>query len=310
VRVLLVSHYAPPHVGGLEAVVDALATGLVGLGHEVTVVSSTAGLRDGLGVPRSRPPRYRMIYVPAWNKFFEVRLAIPYPLFAPSLLTVLRREVTRADVVHVHGFLFQSTLVAQALARRAPNRPVTVLTEHVGHVPYENRLVDRIEAAAIGTLGRWSARSADAVVVFNAAVRDTIARLAPTTSISWIDNAVDTDFFRPASASERADLRSRFGWDDHPRVLFGGRAVGGREEGARRRARRHASRRRGLYLGRGGDHASPARHPPRRATRPAVARANGGRIARRRCVARPVAGRGPSGDDPGGARQRPSRGRD
>jgi D-inositol-3-phosphate glycosyltransferase len=166
-----------------------------------------------------------MIYVPALNRFSEARLGVPYPLFSPSLVPVLRREIARAEVVHVHGFLFQSTLLAQALARRAPNRPAIVLTEHVGHVPYESRIVDRIEAAAIGTLGRWSARASDAIVVYNHRVEELIVRLSPAARLRWIDNGVDTEFFRPASESERARLRKGFGWDDRPRVLFGGRAV-------------------------------------------------------------------------------------
>jgi D-inositol-3-phosphate glycosyltransferase len=224
-RVLSISPYAPPHVGGLETLFDAIASGLAKRGHEVTAISSTAGLRDGLGVARSRPPEYRMIYVPALNKFFEARLGVPYPLFSPTLLRVLRREIARAEVVHVHGFLFHSTLLAQALARRAANRPAVVLTEHVGHVPYESRVLDRIEAAAIATLGKWSTRASDAIVLYNHRVEELIARLAPAARMRWIDNGVDTDFFRPASESERARLREGFGWDDQPRVLFGGRAV-------------------------------------------------------------------------------------
>jgi D-inositol-3-phosphate glycosyltransferase len=224
-RILSVSHYAPPHVGGLETLVDALASGLVRRGHEVTAVSSTAGLRDGLGAARSSPPEYRMIYVPALNKPLEAGLGVPYPVFSPSLLPVLRREIARADVVHVHGFLFQSSLVAQALARRTRHRPAVVLSEHVGHVPYESRVLDRLEAAAIGTLGRWSARASDAIVICNRRVEELIARLAPRTPLRWIDNGVDTEFFRPPSGSERSRLRRELGWDDRPRVLFGGRAV-------------------------------------------------------------------------------------
>jgi D-inositol-3-phosphate glycosyltransferase len=225
VRILCVSHYAPPHIGGLEAQFDALASRLARMGHDVVGVSSTAGLRDGLGVARSKPPEYRMIHVPALNRFFESRLGVPYPLFSPTLVPVLRREIANADVVHVHGYLFQSSVAALALAGRARHRPVTVLTEHVGYVPYENRLLDRLEAAAIETIGRWSARVSDAVVVYNANVRDMVARLAPRARIVWIDTAVDTDFFRPPADGERARLRAELGWDDRPRVLFGGRAV-------------------------------------------------------------------------------------
>jgi D-inositol-3-phosphate glycosyltransferase len=225
VRILSVSHYGPPHVGGLEYLVDVLASRLSHRGHEVTAVTSTAGIRDGLGVPRAQPFDYRMIYVRAWNRFFETRLGVPYPLFSPSLISVLRQEIKHADVVHAHGFLYQSSLAALVLARRAQHRPPVVLTEHVGHVPYPSRVLDGIEAAAIASLGRWSARAADTVVVYNTTVRETISRLAPGTPLAWIDTAVDTEFFHPPSPRERARSRAELGWDERPRVLFAGRAV-------------------------------------------------------------------------------------
>jgi glycosyltransferase involved in cell wall biosynthesis len=211
-------------VGGLETLVDSLAARLAARGHDVTVIASPAGVSDGLG---SGPPpaSYRIAYVPAAYKFLQTRVGVPYPLFGPALIRLLRREIADADVLHVHGFLFQSTLAALALARRRAHRPVTVLTEHVGHVPYANRFLDTAQAAAIGTLGRWSARAADAVAVYNASVYDTIARLAPKARLEWIDTGVDTDFFRPPAGGERPRLRGEFGWDERPRVLFGGRAV-------------------------------------------------------------------------------------
>jgi glycosyltransferase involved in cell wall biosynthesis len=224
VRILSVTPYAPPHIGGLEVLVDSLASCLARRGHDITVVASPAGLDDGSGTGPP-PADYRIVYVPAAYRLLESRLGVPYPLFAPSLIRVLRRELSVADVVHAHGFLFQSTLAALALARRSAPRPVTVLTEHVGHVPYANRALDIAEAAAIRTLGRWSARVADAVVVYNANVRATIAGLARDSRLVWIDPGVDTDFFRPPAGKERGRLRAEFGWDDRPRVLFGGRPV-------------------------------------------------------------------------------------
>jgi D-inositol-3-phosphate glycosyltransferase len=224
-RILTVTPYALPHIGGLEAIVDALARQLTQRGHDVTVVSSRAGWDDRFGTPGDPPTGYRAIYVPAAYKLVQGRLGVPYPVFGPALSRALSREIPTADVVHVHGFLFHSTIVALRMARRRRVPAATVLTEHVGHVPYANPILDRAEAAAIATIGRWSARSADAVVVLNGNVEQTIRRLAPHTPIEWIDNGVDTGFFRPADDPERARLRRQFGWDDRPRVLFGGRAV-------------------------------------------------------------------------------------
>lgn len=224
-RVLSVTPYAPPHVGGLEAIVHSLALQLTRRGNDVTVVTSPAGWRDGFGTPDDPPSGYRLVYVPAAYKFLQTRFGVPYPVFSPILARVLRREMASADVVHVQGFLFHSTLVALALARHPKSRPVTVLTEHVGHVPYSNPVLDRAQAAAIATLGRWSLRSADAVVVYNRNVENEVRGLAPDARVEWIDNGVDTRLFRPADAEERSQLRAELGWDERPRVLFGGRAV-------------------------------------------------------------------------------------
>ena len=224
-RILSVTPYAPPHIGGLEALVDSLAVELTRRGHDVTVVTSPAGWEDGFGTPSRPPSGYRVVYVPAAYRFLQTRMGVPYPLFAPALYRVLARESANADVVHAQGFLFHSTVAALSIARRARNAPPRILTEHVGHVPYSNRVLDRAQALAVATIGRWSARAADAVVVYNRSVEATVAHIAPGSRIEWIDNGVDTSFFHPAQEAERAQLRHQLGWDEQPRVLFGGRAV-------------------------------------------------------------------------------------
>jgi glycosyltransferase involved in cell wall biosynthesis len=148
----------------------------------------------------------------------------PYPLFGPRLVRELRPELDRADVVHAHGFIYMSSAVAMAMARRRP-RLARVLTEHVGHVPYDAAVLDRGEAAVIATLGRATARAADALVWFNDKVRGELARLAPGTRLERIENGVDTDRYRPPEEGERERLRAELGWDERPRVLFVGRLV-------------------------------------------------------------------------------------
>ena len=221
-RVLVVSHYALPHLGGIEILADQLASELLRRGHDVTHVASAAGRRTETGTAEAPQREHRVVRVPALN-FPESRFGVPYPIFGPSLVGTLRREVSRADVVHAHGCLYPGSLTALALAARNDVR--TVLTEHVGHVPYDNRLFDAVEASALSTLGRWSLRRADSVIVFNANVRELVAHLAPLAMVRWIDNGIDTDLFRPPEPGERARLRVELGWDDKPRVLFVGRAV-------------------------------------------------------------------------------------
>jgi D-inositol-3-phosphate glycosyltransferase len=222
VRILFTSHYALPHLGGMEAAIDAVARQLSGRGHEVVLVSSAARRRDQHEGPS--PAAYRVERVPAFNGF-EERLQVPWPLFSPALLGVLRREVPRADIVHAHGFLYMPTPAALGLARRSPARPVRVLTEHVGRVGYDSAVLDGVEGAAVASLGRWSARLAEGIVVLNEKVEAELRRLAPGRELVRILNGVDGERYHPAGEEERRALRERLGWDERPRALFVGRLV-------------------------------------------------------------------------------------
>jgi glycosyltransferase involved in cell wall biosynthesis len=222
VRILFASHYALPHLGGIEVAIDALAAELARRGHEVCHVASGATRPYEHGPP---PSAYRLVRVPAFNAA-EQRLGVPYPVFAPRLLPVLRREVARAGVVHGHGVLYQSAALALWLARRAPHRPVRAATEHVGHVAYTSPVLDAVQRAAFATLGRATARNAQGLVVLNAKVEEELRRLAPGRPVVRIANGVDARRYRPPAPGERAALRAGLGWDDgRPRVLFVGRLV-------------------------------------------------------------------------------------
>ncbi len=223
-RILFVSHYATPHIGGIETVIRSLRRELRRRGHEVVHVACTASHlpSEALGYDDAG-----VIRVPALNAL-EERLGVPYPIFSPRLMPVLAREIAAADVLHAHGFLYMSSVLALAWARfrhPAPESPVRVLTEHVGHVPYESALLDRVESVAIGRVGRVAVRAAEAVVVLNREVGAEIERLGPRGPVLQIPNGVDTSLFRPPLPGERDALRRELGWDDTPRVLFVGRLV-------------------------------------------------------------------------------------
>ncbi|HEX8104367.1 MAG TPA: glycosyltransferase family 4 protein [Solirubrobacteraceae bacterium] len=222
-RLLLVSHYALPHVGGMEMVIDAEARELARRGWDVVHVASAPPNLPG-GPADPRPDGYRVVRVGALNAL-EERLGVPYPVFAPALLPVLDREIARADVVHAHGFLYMSSVLALLLARHRRPGAVRVLTEHVGHVDYETRALDLAESAAIAGIGRLSTRAAEGLITMNPKVADALRGLAPGRPVELIANGVDTEAFRPAAPAARAALRVRLGWDERPRVLFVGRLV-------------------------------------------------------------------------------------
>lgn len=216
-RILLVSHYALPHYGGIEVVVENLARGLVEQGHEVKILSSRIA-----GPAREERYGFEIIRVPAWNLL--ERYAVPYPLFSPRLVPETQRLVVWADLVHAHGFLYQPTLVALWLARRI-GRP-RVLTEHAGFVQYNRWFWNAVQSIAIHTLGRLAVSLADAIVLVGARPSPLIRRLAPPGKpILLIPNGVDIQLFHPVSPEEKRQIRENLGWDERPKVLFVGRFV-------------------------------------------------------------------------------------
>ena len=222
-RIVFISHYALPHLGGIEAAIDGLARELAGRGHEVVHVASAA-LRDGEHAQTEAAPGYRVVRIPALNHA-EERLGVPYPIFSPKLVPALSRELAGADVVHAHGYLYMGSVAALGLARARRMPAARVLTEHVGRVGYDSPPVDLAERAAAATLGRLSVRLAEAIVTLNEKVRTELAPLAAGRRLEWIGNGVDPGRYRPAAPEERRALRERLGWDDRPRALFVGRLV-------------------------------------------------------------------------------------
>lgn len=223
-RILFVSHYATPHIGGVETVIRSLRRELRRRGHDVRHVASNAShlSSEALGYDDEGVIRVRALNT------LENRLGVPYPIFSPRLSRVLRREIAQADVVHAHGFLYMSSVLSLLMARRRRRRadgPALVLTEHVGHVPYESALLDRVESMAISTVGQMAVRSADAVVVLNRRVGAEVEALGPREPVIVLPNGVDTNLFRPPLDGEREALRRELGWDETPRVLFVGRLV-------------------------------------------------------------------------------------
>lgn len=213
-RVLLVSHHAPPHIGGVESVVHLEAEALVAAGHEVVWVTSDS---DGAGDKPVEHERLRLVRVKAWHGI-ERRWRIAYPLFAPSLPFRLWREVGRADLVHVHGLVFPGSPFA-AIAARMRGVPC-LLTDHGGLLRYSSCALTLALKLMMETIGRVTARAANHAIALNGEVRELLVRLVGDPSrVSLLPNPVDRAFFRPPSAEQRAAARRSFGFDARPHVL-------------------------------------------------------------------------------------------
>ncbi|MFF7632730.1 glycosyltransferase family 4 protein [Kitasatospora sp. NPDC008050] len=218
-RVLLVSHYYPPHLGGIENVVRQEALQLAALGAEVTVLTSGARSRT------STADGVRVVEVAAWNGI-ERRAGVPFPVLSPALLPAALRWARWADAVHLHDCLYLTSWTA-GLAAALTGTP-HLLTQHVGLVEHPSALVKGVQRAVYAVAGRALLRRARQVLTLNASVADFVRSYgARPERMRHLANGVDTELFRPAaSPAETAAARERFALPaDRPLVLFAGRLV-------------------------------------------------------------------------------------
>jgi glycosyltransferase involved in cell wall biosynthesis len=218
-RVVLVSHHGLPHVGGVEVIVEQEINALVGAGHTVVHVTS-----DGKGAadPPGALPGADRLRVPAWH-VIERRAHLAYPLFGPRLASVLRREIATADVVHAHGFIFETTAVAFGLARAAG--VPRILTDHGAIQRYHSTAATVAAQTAAQTIGRASCFLADRVIAYNDRILDALVRLARPhrPDARFIPYPV-RPLFEPATDDERAKARVQLGVEDAtPVVVYAGR---------------------------------------------------------------------------------------
>ena len=201
-RIGVVTHNYPPHLGGLEAIAHQLTRGFARQ-HDVTVVTtgwdgqSGVTTEDGATVHR----------LPAWHG--AERRGVPYAMPLGPGARKAFEALRSCDVLHAHGSLYSTTLLA-LLARR---RDVPLfITEHVGFVPYLVADPERAAATCLGVdrgAGHASQQHGRRVQLPRArlacrAVRQTRGRVSSRT--------VSTPTrFGPRSVLERQQARARLG---------------------------------------------------------------------------------------------------
>lgn len=189
-RVLIVTHYWRPHVGGIETVAIEQAQRLAARDWDVTV--ATSRLAGDASRERSETilvRRYSCCNLP------ERTLNVPVPLMSLTMLTELRRLGSSVDVIVAHGHAFIGSIYA-ALAARRLSKPF-VLVQHSPFVEYPlplrvlERVIDR-------TLGRYVIRTARQVIAVSTFTEKFVRAIEPTAPITVVHSAVDRDRFSPS----------------------------------------------------------------------------------------------------------------
>ncbi len=191
-RVLIVTHYWPPHVGGIETVAVEQASRLAARGWEVQV--ATSRLRGDQSQERYGPvavKRFRCI------NLLERLWSVPVPLMSPAMLFFLWRRARHVDVVVAHGHVYVGTLFA-ALAARLTKRAF-VLVQHAPFIDYGRRL-NALEHAADRTVGRSIILSARTVIAVSDFTAEFVRSLVPDARVEMVRSGVDRERFNTSGS--------------------------------------------------------------------------------------------------------------
>ena len=189
-KILQVHSFFYPHVGGSETYVLELSKRLVHHGHQVLVVTSKLpGTHEHECIEGIEVLRIDGHYFPK----------VPYFLFKPRLLKVLKHLSPHFDIIHSHVRFFFSTNCV-ALLRVMHENVRFVLTLHATQPKTQIAALRCFEGIYEHTVGRFTVGAADTVIALDENVQRHAMRYgADGQKIELIPNAVDVTRFIPST---------------------------------------------------------------------------------------------------------------
>jgi glycosyltransferase involved in cell wall biosynthesis len=207
--------YAHPYIGsGLGVVAKFQAETLASRGHNVTLISSNIPQTSKMFVFNS----VTYLKVPAAALLERLHVPVPILFFNKSVI----RAIRNADIVHVHDMLYPSSFLGAILAKIYKKR--VILTQHIPHVRYSNKIINVIEKFAFYTIGLVTLLASDAAIVLNTSVHKWIKQYK--NEVHHLPNGVDFKLFHRPTEQEKQAIRERYNIPlDKFIVLFVGRFV-------------------------------------------------------------------------------------
>lgn len=218
-KILLVSHYYPPHIGGIENIVQKQAQDLTARGQNITVVTFASQQE----IPENIEEQGIIIHKVGAINFFEKYFNLPFPIGGIGLIWRLWKEVERNDIVHINDIFYESSWLACIFAK-VKNKPL-LLTQHVGIVEHPSRAVKFIEHIVYKTIGKYIFIQSKKIIVFNDNVKNfLVQQKIDQNKIIKIRNGIDLSLFYPHI--NKNFWRAEFNLpENRPIVLFVGRLV-------------------------------------------------------------------------------------
>ncbi len=207
-RICLVTHFFPPHMGGIEKVSYEQSSRLTESGYEFDVLTSKT--KEQIEHPKKgiRVYGYSSLNV-------AERFGVPYPILTVEAYKQFARVIRNCDLVHAHGHVYMSSYLAGMLAKKY-NKPF-IVTQHNTWIDYKSWL-NIMENINDLTIGKSVLKRADRILTVSKETMKYVLRLgADKAKTSVMYNGVDTNCFRYA---KKAESREKLGLPKNRKLIF------------------------------------------------------------------------------------------
>ncbi len=195
-KICLVTHFFPPHIGGIEKVAYEQCKRLAKLGYQISVLTSKTGKQNERYAEGIKVFSYSIINI-------AEKFGVPYPVLSFKSYKNFTEVIRKCDIVHAHGHAYMSSYIACKVAEKY-KKPF-VLTQHNTFIDYRSWL-NIVEHVNDWTVGRLVLKGSDRVITVSRKTMEYVLKLgADMSKTSVMHNGVDTTFFHPMNREESRD---------------------------------------------------------------------------------------------------------
>jgi glycosyltransferase involved in cell wall biosynthesis len=195
-KICLVTHFFPPHIGGIEKVAEEQCKRLSKLGYQVSVLTSKTHKQNEHCMEGIRVFPYPVLSL-------AERVGLPYPVPLFKAYRIFTEVIRKCDIVHVHGHPYISSYLACKIAKKY-KKPL-ILTQHNTFIDFQSWL-NIVENLNDWVVGSMVLRDADRVITVSRKTMEYVLKLgADKSKTSVMYNGVDQNFFYPMNKKKSRD---------------------------------------------------------------------------------------------------------